>query len=83
MLLEVQQVKKAKKDRKLQKGLQMIFLVQMVNTKRLLISSNSVVKVYLKTNYISWFNTGTTLRLCHTLANTFGEPCPPELSGFF
>ena len=53
MLLEVQQVKKAKKDRKLQKGLQMVFLVQMVNTKRLLISSNSVVKVYLKTNYIS------------------------------
>ena len=45
MLLEVQKVKKAKKDRKLQKGLQMVFLVQMVNTERLLISLNSFVKV--------------------------------------
>ena len=36
MLLEVQKVKKAKKDRKLQKGSQMAFLVQMANTERLL-----------------------------------------------
>ena len=52
MLLEVQKVKKAKKDRKLQKGSQMAFLVQMANNG-LLMSSNSVLKVYLKTNYIS------------------------------